>query len=283
MSILDADFMRNAFAAGAVVGVLAPAVGFFLVQRRMSLIGDGIGHVAFAGVAFGYLVGISPVATALVASVVGAVAIEWLRSRRRAAGDQALALLFYTGIAAGVVLISAAGALNANLFAFLFGSILTVTRGDLVLVAVLGVVGLAVIALLYRALVAAALDEESARVSGIPVGFLNVVVAALAGVTIALSMRIVGILLIAALMVLPVIAAGRLAWSVRSTILLAIAIGLVSVFAGLTVSYYADLAPGGAIVLTAGAFVVASLGGARGHGRAAGWSRLIDATPSRPR
>jgi zinc transport system permease protein len=256
MSILDADFMRMAFATGAIVGLLAPAVGFFLVQRRMSLIGDGIGHVAFAGVALGYLLGISPVATALVASVAGAVAIEWLRARRRTAGDQALALVFYTGIAAGVVLISAAGALNANLFAFLFGSILTVTRDDLLLVAILGAACLGVIAVLYQALVAAALDEEGARVGGVPVGLLNVVLAALAGVTIAVSMRIVGILLIAALMVLPVIAAGRVAWSIRSAILLAMGIGLVSVFAGLTVSYYADLAPGGAIVLTAAAAVV---------------------------
>jgi zinc transport system permease protein len=259
MSIFDADFMRLAFATGAVVGVLAPAVGFFLVQRRMSLIGDGIGHVAFAGVAAGYLLGISPVATALVASVGGAVTIEWLRTRRRAAGDQALALLFYTGIAAGVVLISAAGALNANLFAFLFGSILTVTRGDLLLVSVLGVVGLALIAAFYRALVAAALDEEGARVSGVPVGLLNVLLAALAGVTIAVSMRIVGILLIAALMVLPVIAASRVAWSIRSNMVIAIGIGLGSVFVGLIAAYYGNLAPGGAIVLVAaGAFVVAS-------------------------
>jgi zinc transport system permease protein len=259
MSILDADFMRLAFATGAVVGVLAPAVGFFLVQRGMGLIGDGIGHVAFAGVAAGYLFGISPVATALVASVLGAVAVEWLRSRHRAAGDQALALLFYTGIAAGVVLVSAAGALDANLFAFLFGSILTVTRGDFLLVAILGLVGLAVVAVLYRGLLAVALDEEGARVSGVPVGLLNAVLAALAGVTIAVSMRIVGLLLIAALMVLPVIAAARIAWSVRSTILLAMAIGLVSVLVGLTVAYYADLAPGGAIVLVAaGSFALAS-------------------------
>ena len=263
MSIFDADFMRLAFATGAVVGVLAPAVGFFLVQRRMSLIGDGIGHVAFAGVAAGYLLGVSPVATALVASVGGAVAIEWLRTNRRAAGDQALALLFYTGIAAGVVLISAAGALNANLFTFLFGSILTVTRGDLALVAVLGAGGLGVIALLYRALLAVALDEEGARVSGIPVGSLNVLLAGLAGVTVAVSMRIVGILLIAALMVLPVIAASRIARSVRSTVLLSMAIGVTAVFVGLTLSYYADLAPGGAIVLVAaGSFVAASGSGA---------------------
>jgi zinc transport system permease protein len=260
MSIFDADFMRLAFAAGAIVGVLAPTVGFFLVQRRMSLIGDGVGHVAFAGVAAGYLIGISPVATGVAAAVAGAIGVEWLRARRRTAGDQALALLFYTGIALGVVLVSAAGALNANLFTFLFGSILTVTRGDLLLVGILGAVGLVVVGALYRTLVAVSLDEEGARVSGLPVGLVNVVLAALTGVTIAASMRIVGILLIAALMVLPVIAAARISWSIRSTILVAIGIGAASVFVGLTVSYYADLAPGGTIVLAAaGAFVVANL------------------------
>jgi zinc transport system permease protein len=260
MSILDADFMRLAFATGAVVGLLAPAVGFFLVQRRMSLIGDGIGHAAFAGVAAGYLLGVSPVATALVASIAAAVGIEWLRSRGGTAGDQALALVFYTGIAAGVVLVSAAGALNANLFAFLFGSILTVTKSDLALVASLGVAGLALVVILYRGLVAVSLDPEGARVSGLPVAFLNVVLAGLAGVTIAVSMRVVGILLIAALMVLPVIAAGRIAWSIRSTFMLAMGIGLLSVLAGLTVSYYADLAPGGAIVLLAAAATMGAIG-----------------------
>jgi zinc transport system permease protein len=153
--MLRSEFMRLAFASAAVVGLLAPAVGFFLVQRRMSLIGDGIGHVAFAGVALGYLLGIAPVVTALVAALAGAVAIEWLRARRHTAGDQALALVFYTGIAAGVVVVSAAGALDVDLFAFLFGSILTVTRGDLALVGVLGLGGLGAIALLYRALASA--------------------------------------------------------------------------------------------------------------------------------
>ena len=258
--MFDSEFMRLAFATGGTVGLLAPAVGFFLVQRRMSLIGDGIGHIAFAGVALGYLVGISPVATALAASVVGAIAIEWLRVRHQAAGDQALALVFYTGIAAGVVLVSAAGALNVDLFAFLFGSILTVTWADFWIVLALGAVGLAVIALLYRALSGVVLDEESARVAGVPVGVLNITVSVLAGVTIAVSMRVVGILLIAALMVLPVIAASRVAWSLRSTILIAMGIGLASALAGLTVSYYGDLAPGGAIVLiAAGAFVATSV------------------------
>ena len=258
--MFEFEFMRLAFLAGAVVGVLAPVVGFFLVQRQMSLIGDGIGHVAFAGVALGYLIGVSPVWTALLAAVVGAVAIEWLRARRKAIGDQALAIVFYTGIAGGVVLISAAGALNANLFSYLFGSILTVTRTDLYRIALLGLGSLLLVAVLLRSLLAVAIDEEGARVSGLPVPMLNGAVSMLAALTIGISMRIVGILLIAALMVLPVIAAQRVAWSLRSTMALSIVVGLGSVLAGLSISYYANLPPGGTIVLTAtGFFLVATV------------------------
>jgi zinc transport system permease protein len=257
--MFELDFMRHAFAAGIVIGLIAPAVGFFLVHRRMSLIGDGIGHVAFAGVAAGYLLGISPVATALVAAVVGGIAIEWLRANRRTAGDQALAFVFYTGIAGGVVLVSAAGAFNVNLFSFLFGSILTVTRHDVAVVALLGAAGLAAVALLYRALAAVVLDEEAAVVSGVPVTALNLVIVVLAALTVAVSMRIVGILLIAALMVLPVMAASRVAWSMRSAFSLAMLVGLGSVLGGLTVAYYADMPPGGTIVLlAAGVFLLAS-------------------------
>jgi zinc transport system permease protein len=258
-SIFDAEFMRFAFAAGAIVGVLAPAVGFFLVQRQMSLIGDGIGHLAFAGVALGYLIDVDPVITALIFSVAGAVGIEQLRALRRTAGDQALALFFYSGIALGVVMLSAARALNANLFTFLFGSILTVDRGDLLLVAGFGLAALAVVFALFRGLVAVSIDEEAARVAGIPVTQLNVALAALAGVTIAISMQIVGILLIAALMVLPVITASRISSSLQGAFGLSIALGFVSVLAGLTGSYYLDLAPGGAIVLLSAALFVAVL------------------------
>ena len=258
--IFESEFMRLALAAGAVVGVLAPAVGFFLVQRRQSLVGDGIGHVAFAGVAAGILLDVPPVLTALGAAVAGGVAIELLRSRGGAAGDQALALVFYTGIALGVVLVSLAGALDVDLFQYLFGSILTVTRTDLAVIASLGAVGLATIGLLYRALAGVAVDEEGARVAGVPIGGLNIAVATLAAVTVALSMRVVGILLVAALMVLPVSAATRVAWSMRSAFLLSLAVGLSSALAGLTISYYADLPPGGTIVLVAaGAFGVAAV------------------------
>jgi zinc transport system permease protein len=261
--MLESEFMRLALGAGAVVGLLAPAVGFFLVQRRQSLVGDGIGHVAFAGVAVGILLDVSPILTALVAAVLGGVAIEILRSKGGTAGDQALALVFYTGIAAGVVLVSAAGSLNVDLFQYLFGSILTVTRTDLAVIAALGAVGLATVGLLYRPLAAIVVDEEGARVAGVPIGALNIAVAALAAVTVALSMRVVGILLVAALMVLPVSAASRIAWSMRSAFLLSIVIGLASALVGLTISYYADLPPGGAIVLVAaGAFGMSLLAGA---------------------
>jgi zinc transport system permease protein len=265
--MLSSEFMRLALGAGAIVGVLAPAVGFFLVQRRQSLIGDGIGHVAFAGVAAGILLDISPILTALVAAVLGGVAIELLRSRGGTAGDQALALVFYSGIALGVVLVASAGALNVDLFQYLFGSILTISRADLAVIAVLGAVGLAAIGLLYRPLAAVVIDEEGARVAGVPIGTLNVAVAALAAVTVALSMRVVGILLVAALMVLPVGAASRVAWSMRSTFLLSLAIGLGSALVGLSIAYYADLPPGGTIVLVAaGAFLVALANDARRGG-----------------
>jgi zinc transport system permease protein len=257
--MLDLEFMRLAFGAGIVVGLLAPAVGFFLVQRRLSLIGDGIGHVAFAGVALGYLLDLPLILTALIVSVLGALAIELLRARRRTAGDQALALVFYTGIAGGVVLVSVAGALNVNLFQFLFGSILTVTRHDLVVIAALGIASLLVILLLYRPLVATVVDEESARVAGLPVPALNVLTAVLAAVTIAVSMRVVGILLIAALMVLPVIAGGRLAWSMASTVVLSMLIGLGSVLAGITIAYYADFPPGATTVLVAAAAALVAM------------------------
>lgn len=254
--VFGSEFMRLAFVAGAVIGVLAPAVGFFLVQRQMSLVGDGIGHVAFAGVAAGLLFGFSPVLAALAAAVLGGVAIELLRARRGTAGDQALALVFYTGIALGVVLVSVAGSLDVNLFQYLFGSLLTVTRSEVILIVGLGAAGLVVVAALYRALAAVVLDEEGARVAGVPVDALNIALAALAAVTIALSMRVVGVLLVAALMVLPVSAATRVAWSMRSAFALSLVVGLASVLVGLTVAYYADLPPGATIVLVAGTGVL---------------------------
>jgi len=256
----ERDYMQLALVAGLVVGVCAPLIGTFLVQKRMSLMGDGIGHVAFAGVAAGLVFGVWPIGTALIAAVAGAVCIEWLRSRGRAGGDLALAVLFYSGIAGGVVLTGLAGSLDASTLTYLFGSILTVTSGDALTIAVLGLVVLVAVVVGWRALFAVIVDEEAARVAGLPVDVLNLGLAALTAVTVVAGMRVVGVLLVAAMMVLPVGAAQRVARSFRGTLVLASAIGSFSAVTGLAVARALGLAPGGAVVLVAAAcFVIAAV------------------------
>ncbi|MCW2972491.1 MAG: transporter [Thermoleophilia bacterium] len=259
MGPLDLDFMRTAYIVGIVVGIVAPLVGLLLVERRMSLIGDGLGHLSFAGVGLGLVLGIEPVLSALVVTIVGAVVIEWLRSSRLAAGDRALALLFYSGLAGGVVLISSAGQFNASINSYLFGSILTIDDRDLALTIALAAVIAVIVLVLWRPLTGVAIDEEGAWVTGLPVRALNVLVAVLAAVTVAVSIRTVGVLLIGALMVLPVMAAGPLARSLRTTAALASVLGAIVAAVGLTVAYYNNLAPGGTIVLTAAALFAAVL------------------------
>ena len=260
----DREYMQLALVAGLIVGAGAPLIGTFLVQKRLSLLGDGIGHVAFAGVAAGLLVGVWPVWTALVAALGGAVGIEWLRTRGRASGDLALALFFYTGIAGGIVLSGLAGSLNAGILTYLFGSILTVSPGDAWTVVGLGLVILVVVARTWRALFSIVLDEEAARVAGLPVDRLNLLLSALAAVTVVAGMRVVGILLVAALMVLPVGAAQRLASSFKATLLLAAGLGATSAVLGLAAARVWGLAPGGTIVLVAaGVSLVASVLGRR--------------------
>ena len=264
----DRDYMQLALAAGVVVGACAPLIGTFLVQRRLSLLGDGIGHLAFAGVAAGLLLGIWPVWAALVVAVVGALSLERLRSRGQASGDLALALFFYSGIAAGVVLVGLSDSFNAGLLTYLFGGILTVTRQDVLVVAGLGVVIVTAVVVCGRALFAVVLDEESARVGGLPVDRLNSLLAALAAVTVVAAMRVVGILLVAALMVLPVATAQVLARSFRATLWLSAVVGVASVVVGLAAARIWGLAPGGTIVLVAAAaFGVTSVVSGRGHVR----------------
>jgi zinc transport system permease protein len=254
--------MQLALGVGLIVGACAPLVGGFLVDRHLSLLGDGIGHLAFAGVAAGLLLSISPIWTALVVAVVGAVLVEVLRTRGKASGDLALALFFYGGIAAGAVLASraATNGITVNIVPYLFGSILTVTGTDLALVGAIGVVIVLTVLLAHRAWFAIGLDEESARVMGLPVNGLNALLAALTAVTIVAATRIVGVLLVAALMVLPVAAARLLARSQTHTLVIASGVGIVSVIVGLAAARIWGLAPGGTIVLVSAlVFAVTSL------------------------
>lgn len=252
MEFLEYGFMQRALLASLLVGLVAPAVGVFLVQRRLSLLGDGLGHVALTGVAVGVLTSTAPVGTALVAAVLGAVLIELIRARGRTSGDVALAVLFYGGIAGGVVLLSLAPRGQAtNLDSYLFGAITTTSQADVVVFAAIAVVVLLLVRLLGQRLYAVSDDEEYARAVGLPVLGLNVVLAALVASTVVLSMRVVGLLLISALMIVPTAIAQLVARSFRQTLLLACAIGLVVSASGTTASYYTGTPSGGTIVLLA--------------------------------
>ena len=262
LEILDYGFMQRALLAAVLIGVTAPSVGVHVVQRRLALIGDGMGHVALTGVAVGVLTTGHPVLTALAAAVTGAVAIELVRARGRTGGDIALAVLFYGGIAGGVVLISQSeGGRPATLTAYLFGAITTTSRSDLLVFLALAVVVLTTTLGLASRLFAVSNDEEYARASGLPVLALNLLLAVMVASTVVLSMRVVGLLLVSALMVVPVATAQLLAGSFRGTLLVAIFIGLAVSVGGVVTSYYADTPSGGTIVLLAIALFVLAVTG----------------------
>ncbi len=246
-------FMQRALIAAAFTGFAAPAVGTYLVQRRLSLMGDGIGHVAVTGVALGLLTGTSPTWTAVVVAVIGAVVIEAIRARGHTNGDVALALLFYGGLAGGVLLSGLGGESSARLQEYLFGSITTISIADVIVTMALATVVLVVGIGLSPQLFAVAQDQEFARVTGLRVGFYNVLVAVLAAVSVSVAMRTVGLLLVSALMVVPVATSQQLTRSFRTTLLAAMVLGAAASIGGLVLSAYlsfhATVAPGPTIVL----------------------------------
>jgi zinc transport system permease protein len=268
VAFLEYDFMRRALVAALLVGLAAPATGIFLVQRRLALIGDGLGHVAVTGVAVGLVLDRAPVFVALVTAVVGAVAIELIRSRREAFAEVALAILFYGGIAGGVVLVTRAPSGGRSLNQYLFGSITTTSASDLIIFAVLALLVLMITIALGPALFTASNDEEFARASGLPVMPLNITLAVLTALTVVISMRVVGVLLVSALMVVPVATAQLITRSFRATYLVGIVLGALVSVAGVIASYYLDTPSGGTIVLVAIAVFVVALVGTGVGGRA---------------
>ncbi|MFP5327038.1 MAG: metal ABC transporter permease [Acidimicrobiia bacterium] len=275
----EREYMQLALVASVAIGLTAPLVGAFLVQRRLSLLGDGVGHLAFAGVAAGLLTGLWPTGFALAVAVIGAVAIERLRSSGRASGDLALALFFYGGIAAGVVLLSLAGSLDASVLGYLFGQVLTVSGSEVAVIGALAAVVAVAVALGGPVLFAVTLDEEWAQVAGLPVGLMNSALAALAAAMIVGAMRVVGVLLVAALMALPVASAQLVAKSFKRTVLFSSLFGGTSAVVGLALARFWGLAAGATIVLVAVAiFVLTSLGSSIARrrsgelGPAAGWA-----------
>ncbi len=259
-SMLSSSLMQRALIIAVLVGVAAPVVGTYLVQRRLALLGDGIGHVALTGVAMGWLAGAAAgsasadalaVPGAVIASVAGALLIEFVRERGRTSADVALALLFYGGIAGGVLLIGLAGGTAANLTGYLFGSISTVDPDDVWLTAGLTALIFGVGLGLRPALFSLCYDEEFARASGLPARALNILVAVTTALTVAISMRVVGVLLVSALMIVPVAIAQLVTASFRTTMGLAMALGGTVCVIGLSITYYHPLSPGATITVLA--------------------------------
>lgn len=256
--MLSSPLMQRAFIVAVLVGLAAPVVGTYLVQRGLALLGDGIGHVALTGVALGWLAGAAAHASprdawavpgAIVASVLGAISIELIRARGRTRGDVALAILFYGGIAGGVLLIRLAGGTTTNLTSYLFGSIATVSVSDAWFTIVLAT-GVLLVGLGLRGpLFALSHDEEFARAVGLPTAALNVTVAVVAALTVSVSMRVVGALLVSAVMIVPVAIAQLVSHSFRLTMHLAMGIGVVACVSGLTITYVVAASPGATIVV----------------------------------
>lgn len=246
--ILKYGFMQRALLAGLMIGTIAPTIGVFLVLRRLSLIADTLAHVALAGVAVGLLLGVHPVLGALAVTVIGAIGIERLRVSGRLFGEAALAIFLSGGLAAAVIIISLAGGFNVGLFSYLFGTITAVQSRDLWVILILGLAVLGAVALFYKELFAITFDEEGARVQGVPVDALNLLVTFLVAVTVVVAMRVVGILLVSALVVIPAATALRVARNFRSTLWVAVLASLIAVLAGMTASFYLGIAAGGAIV-----------------------------------
>lgn len=247
-------FIIRGIEAGVIIALTAPLIGIFLVLKRYSLIADTLAHVSLAGVAIGLLIHINPIITAIITSLLSSLMIEKLRLTRKVYGESALAIFLSASLALAIVLISASHSFNVDLFSYLFGSITTVRQEDVIMILILGIIVAVAVMIFYKELTFITFDEEAARVSGIPARAINNILIILSALTVVLAIPIIGVLLISALVVIPVVAALQLGKSFKQTILYAESISLLSVIAGIFISFYLNLSTGGVIVLLTLAF-----------------------------
>jgi zinc transport system permease protein len=247
--VLEFEFMQRALIAGIAVAITSSVIGLFLVLRRNSLFGDALSHAAFGGIAIGLAANIYPLWTGLTLSILGALGITKLRQSAKIPADASVAILLSSSLALGLLLISLSGGFTLDLFSFLFGSILLVSVEDtLSILAMTGII-LSIVILLYRQLMYITFDEEQARVSGLPISKLNYLFVILASVAVIVSMRLVGILLVSSLIVIPNVTALLFGKGFKKTALISVSISIFSVVAGIAISYAANLAPAGTVVL----------------------------------
>lgn len=249
MEIFEYDFILRGMIAGVIIAIISPLIGIFLVLKRYSLIADTLAHVSLAGISLGLLLGINPILTALGSSVVASIAIEKLRTSKKIYGESALALFLSGSLALAIVVLSLARGFNTNLFNYLFGSIVTVGPKDIYLILILAVVVIVTLLIFYKQLLYATFDEDSAKVSGIATGKINIILIVLSSLAVSLAIPIIGVLLISALVVIPVITALQFKKNFFQTIMWAEFFSLLSVISGIFLAFYLNLSTGGTIVL----------------------------------
>jgi zinc transport system permease protein len=255
LEFLTYQFGVRALIGGLIIAITCSGLGVFLVLRRLSLIADGLSHVAFGGIALGLFLGIYPLYTAVIGVVLGSLGIHSL-NKLRVASDAAIAIMFASGLAIGIILISVTQYVAVDVLSFLFGTILGINQTDLYLAAALGVTVISILLLFWKEWVGITIDAEFARVSGLPVSALELVFTILTGLTVVVAMRLVGVLMVSSLIVIPASAAIQLKMPFRQTVISACGIAVLSVVAGLQLSFMYDLAPGGSIVLITICFFV---------------------------
>ena len=260
LEILTYGFMQRALIAGIAIGLLCSVIGLFLVLRRYSLFGDAVAHSSFGGIAAGLFLGIYPLWTAYLVSLVSALVITRIKQSFEISGDASVAVLLSSGIAVGLVIISFAGGFTIDILSFIFGSILLVSTNDTILILALTSAILIIVSLLYRELIYSTFNEEQAKVSGIPVEKINYLLIFLAGITVVTSIQLVGILLISALLVIPNVTAIMYGRSFKQTAILSIGFAVSSVIAGIMISYLFDITPAGTIVLFSISILGVSMG-----------------------
>jgi zinc transport system permease protein len=246
---LHYEFIRRAFIAGAFIALVCSLLGVLLVLRRLSLIGDGLAHVTFGSVAIGLLLRQHPAFVAIPIVMVSSLGIMKLMQKARLYGDAAIGIVSSLGIAGGVLISGISGGFNVDLFSFLFGNILAISRAEVITSLVLSVVVLLIIILFYNEHFSTTFDEEFAGVSGINIRRINSLLVLLTGITVVLTMKVVGIMLTSALLILPAVTALQVARSFKNTMILSSLTGVSSVTIGIYASFVMNLPTGATIVM----------------------------------
>ncbi len=252
--MLGYRFFQFALLGGLIAAVACAWIGLFLILRKEAMIGDGIAHTAFGGIALGLFLGIDPILTALLISILAVFGISYMRKKGLAQSDSAIAVMLALGFSAGLIIISLAGGFNVELFSYLFGSILTISEKDLAIIALLGLSTTLFMIFFYKELLSMTFDEEDAKLRGLPVAPLSITFNILVAVSIVLSIKVIGIVLVVALLVIPGLSALQLHLSFKRTVLATISFAIISMVSGIFFSVVYNVATSGVIVFTAAAF-----------------------------